>query len=111
MLRANRDWIETTTFARAVDSSLPLGKVFLPDSSYREMTEWALPPESLRAFRSGAERWLGCRTPAEIKRFFRAGGYWRNFKARYPESDEMYARMLGISRRLAAVGEQPRCRP
>ena len=42
MLQANRDWIETTTFARAVDTSLPLGKIFLPDGSYREMTEWAL---------------------------------------------------------------------
>ena len=39
----------------------------------------------------------------ELKPFFRAGGFWRNFKARYAESDEMYARMLGISRRLAAV--------
>ena len=96
MLRANRDWIETTTFARAVDSSLPLGKVFLPDSSYREMTEWALPPESLRAFRRGAQRLAALPDAGEIKRFFRAGGYWRNFKARYPECDEMYARMLGF---------------
>ena len=56
MLRANRDWIETTTFARAVDGSLPLGKVYLPDSSYREMTEWALPPEALRAYRRGVGR-------------------------------------------------------
>ena len=112
MLRANRDWIETTTFARVVDNSLPLGKLFLPDGSYREMTEWALPPESLRAFRDGAER-LGQLTDAgEIKRFFRAGGYWRNFKARYPESDEMYARMLG---RFAAAcggpGEIPSADP
>ena len=37
----------------------------------------------------------------ELKPFFRAGGFWRNFKARYPESDEMYARMLGLSHRLA----------
>ena len=111
MLRANRDWIETTTFARAVDSSLPLGKVFLPDSSYREMTEWALPPESLRAFRRGAERLGSLPDAGEIKRFFRAGGYWRNFKARYPESDEMYARMLGVSRRLEAVERNPDADP
>ena len=111
MLRANRDWIETTTFARAVDSSLPLGKVFLPDSSYREMTEWALPPESLRAFRRGAERLASVPDSAEIKRFFRAGGYWRNFKARYPESDEMYARMLGVSRRLEAAERNPDADP
>ncbi len=65
MLRANRDWIETTTFARAVDSSLPLGKVFLPDGSYREMTEWALPPESLRGVSTRVPSvWPRCRTPA-----------------------------------------------
>ena len=111
MLRANRDWIETTTFARAVDSSLPLGKIYLPDSSYREMTEWALPPESLRAFRRGAERLASMPDAGEIKRFFRAGGYWRNFKARYPESDEMYARMLGVSRRLEAARRNPDADP
>jgi alpha-amylase len=47
----------------------------------------------------------------EIRRFFHAGGYWRNFKARYPESDEMYARMLGVSRRLAAVEASPLADP
>src|SRR5206468_7244802 len=36
-----------------------------------------------------------------LRPFVRAGGSWRNFKARYAECDEMYARMLGISRRLA----------
>jgi 4-alpha-glucanotransferase len=111
MLRANRDWIETTTFARAVDSSLPLGKVFLPDSSYREMTEWVLPAESLRAFRHGAERLASVADSAEIRRFYRAGGFWRNFKARYPECDEMYARMLGVSSRLEAVARNPKADP
>src|SRR5262249_1170196 len=43
MPTGTRDWIQTTTLARAVDATLPLGKIYLPDSSYREMTEWALP--------------------------------------------------------------------
>ena len=47
MIVANRDWLEPTTFAKAVDSTLPMGKVYLPDSSYREMTEWVLPSERL----------------------------------------------------------------
>ncbi len=38
-------------------------------------------------------------------------GYWRNFKARYPECDEMYARMLGVSRRLEAVESNPDADP
>ena len=28
------------------------------------------------------------------------GGFWRNFKRKYPESDEMYCRMQMVSRRL-----------
>src|SRR5947209_6431876 len=43
MIVGNRDWLEPSTFARAVEEALPLGKVYLPASSYREMTEWALP--------------------------------------------------------------------
>ena len=50
MIRGNGEWLETTTFARAVDATLPLGKVYLPDSSYREMTEWVLPSEKFQAF-------------------------------------------------------------
>ena len=63
------------------------------------------------SFRRGAERLAQLPDAGDIKRFFRAGGYWRNFKARYPETDEMYARMLGVSRRLAAAEAQPRGRP
>ena len=75
------------------------------------MTEWALPPESLRAFQQGAERLAALADAGELKRFFRAGGYWRNFKARYPESDEMYARMLGVSQPAGRGRGQPAGRP
>jgi 4-alpha-glucanotransferase len=35
----------------------------------------------------------------ELKQFVR-GGFWRNFKMKYTEADEMYARMMYVSRRL-----------
>ena len=35
----------------------------------------------------------------QLKQFVR-GGFWRNFKVKYPESNEMYSRMLKVSRRL-----------
>jgi hypothetical protein len=111
MVRANRDWLEVSTPARAVDGSIPLGKVYLPDGSYREMTEWALPPGSLRDFRSAAEYLAALPEAAKLKRFCRAGGYWRNFKTRYPECDEMYCRMLGLSQRLAAALASPESDP
>ena len=34
-----------------------------------------------------------------MRRFLR-GGFWRNFKTKYPEADEMYSRMMMVSRRL-----------
>jgi alpha-amylase len=102
MLVANSEWLQTTTFARAVDETLPLGKIYLPDNSYREMTEWALPPDRLAAYEEAVGR-LGTDAQSERLRPFVACGAWRNFKARYPESDEMYARMLGLSRRLESA--------
>jgi alpha-amylase len=104
MILGNRDWLQTITFSRAVETTLPLGKTYLPDSSYREMTEWVLSADQFRSF-EGAVKLLDSDPNAEsIRPFVRAGGFWRNFKAKYAESDEMYARMLGLSRRLADSG-------
>jgi alpha-amylase len=95
----NEGWLELTTFADVIDSRPPTGKVYLPGASYREMTEWALPVErqieydTLTQALQHDPRW-----PA-IKRFIR-GGLWRNFKVKYPETDEMYCRMMMISNRL-----------
>ena len=107
MLSASREWLETTTFGRVVDETVPLGKVYLPDSSYREMTEWALPPERLAQFESAWKGTFGQEGAERLRPFARAGGYWRNFKAKYAETDEMYSRMLGISKRLARAGDGP----
>jgi hypothetical protein len=107
MIVANRDWLEPTTLARTVDATLPLGKIYVPDGSYREMTEWVLPPALHQQYERAREVVAAGPAAEEAKPFFRAGGYWRNFKARYPESDEMYARMLMVSHRLDAATAQP----
>ena len=101
MIIGNREWIEPTTFARAVDSTLPMGKVYLPDSSYREMTEWVLPPDRLVEYQNAVRKTRDEPASRVLAPFVRAGGFWRNFKTKYPESDEIYARMLGLSNRLA----------
>ncbi|MCE5303439.1 MAG: alpha-amylase, partial [Planctomycetaceae bacterium] len=44
-LMQNQSWIQVTTLSEAFDNVPPVGKVYLPDCSYREMTEWALPTE------------------------------------------------------------------
>ncbi len=98
-LTDNRDWLHMTTPAEAIENVAPIGKIYLPEGSYREMTEWALPTdkqvdyENLTHELEHDERW------PRIQPFVR-GGYWRNFKVKYPETSEMYARMMQISRQL-----------
>lgn len=101
-LRHNREWLETTTLAKVVDYAPPIGKVYIPDASYREMTEWALPTSRQQDyFRVSGELSQHTQWPT-LKPFVR-GGYWRNFKTKYPETNEMYARMLEVSRKLARI--------
>lgn len=102
LLLANRDWIHVTTPAEVIDTVPPAGRCYLPDASYREMTEWVLPPETQREFVSLTRQHPDNAEWQKLVRFTR-GGYWRNFRTRYSESHEMYARMIGISNRLARL--------
>jgi alpha-amylase len=107
----NRSWISVVTPTEALDQVPPLGKVYIPEGSYREMTEWALPTERLKDFVHRKHNWEQEGRWQEVAPFVR-GGYWRNFKAKYPETNEMYARMQMVSRRLhgmssGAAGQQP----
>ncbi|MBT6154158.1 MAG: DUF1926 domain-containing protein [Planctomycetaceae bacterium] len=95
----NRDWLQVVTLANAVDNVSPLGTCYLPDCSYREMTEWALPTERQSQYLELTHRleespeWRGALD-------FIKGGFWRNFRVKYPEANEMYVRMLELSGRL-----------
>ncbi|MEK6249058.1 MAG: DUF1925 domain-containing protein, partial [Planctomycetales bacterium] len=111
LLTANRDWIDTTTPSAAMLQVEPLGRFFLPESSYREMTEWALPAQQqidyakarhlLQDGDSAVEKTPWQRVAPVVR-----GGFRRNLKVRYPESNEMYARMMQVSKRLAEVSAQ-----
>ncbi len=111
MIQANLDWLRPTTFAEAVDNTLPLGKIYLPDGSYREMTEWALPALGQIELKDAHKQAEHHPAAARLKPFARQGGFWRNFKTRYAETDEMYTRMLGLSRRLADAEANPNADP
>jgi alpha-amylase len=99
-LAANRDWLHTSTLAEAAENVPPIGKVYLPCGSYREMTEWALPVERQQEYDALVHELEHDPRWPRIRQFFR-GGYWRNFRAKYPEANEMYARMMMASRRVA----------
>ncbi|MDX1961706.1 MAG: alpha-amylase/4-alpha-glucanotransferase domain-containing protein [Pirellulales bacterium] len=96
---AQNPWIQLTLPSELIDSVPPQGTVYLPEGSYREMTEWVLPPEQLIQY-EGARASLRDDPRWPTLSHFMRGGFWRNFKVRYPEANEMYARMMLISKRL-----------
>jgi len=103
LLEANADWIRMTLPAEVLREEPPAGTIWLPECSYREMTEWVLPPEKQLACIAARRAAETDPALAAITPFVR-GGSWRNFRHRYPEANEMYARMLVISNRLARLG-------
>ena len=96
-LTENADWLHTVTLGEAIRRTPPIGKVYLPDCSYREMTEWSLPVEAQETFDAVVHAMEDHPQWADLKSFVR-GGYWRNFKTKYDETNEMYARMMYVSR-------------
>ncbi|QEG38819.1 alpha-amylase/4-alpha-glucanotransferase domain-containing protein [Roseimaritima ulvae] len=99
-LTENAEWLHTITLAEAVQKTSAVGKVYLPDCSYREMTEWSLPVEQQTQLDDVVHDFENDPRWPALSPFVR-GGYWRNFKVKYAEANEMYARMMDISRRLA----------
>ncbi len=99
LLEQNAEWIEMALPSEVVRDTPPAGTIWLPECSYREMTEWVLPPEKQLACVEARVAATSDPALAKVATFIR-GGTWRNFRMRYPEANEMYARMLAVSDRL-----------
>lgn len=99
MLEENSEWIELMTPMKALEQLKPLGKIYIPDSSYREMMEWALPVDAGHQYEHVVNILKEQIIWGEASVFIR-GGFWRNFKYKYPEANWMYARMMEISRKM-----------
>ncbi len=96
------DWLKPVTFSEYADCVEPLGRVYLPTTSYMEMGEWALPAEASFEYLTLREDIKSWKDGEGILRFFQ-GGTWRNFLSKYPEADWMHKRMLMVSERLASA--------
>ncbi|MEX2186742.1 MAG: alpha-amylase/4-alpha-glucanotransferase domain-containing protein [Pirellulales bacterium] len=102
LLVENQSWIHVTTPADVLDRTSPLGKIYLPTASYREMTEWVLPAEQQNDYLASRHALEHDSRWPHVAPFVR-GGFWRNFKVKYNEANEMYARMMAVSTRLQAA--------
>jgi len=122
-------WIRLRTPAEAVAAHAPRGLAYLPSGSYHEMQEWSLPPAAQARYHAAAGALAaataggtsagapipagegagdsGSPVPAAHAALgdvdghdLLRGGHWRNFLARYPESNRLHKRMLRASARL-----------
>jgi len=98
-LEDNLDWIEIIHFSDALEKMLPIGRVYLPTASYREMMEWALPSNTIDRYENFENRLKNNGMFDEFKVFVR-GGFWRNFLAKYPESNNLHKKSLRVSQKI-----------
>jgi alpha-amylase len=111
-LEENREWLRTVTFSDFLSHHEAQGRIYLPSGSYEEMMEWALPYEARVNYEATLRRIRSFDLPEQAASFFK-GGFWRNFLVRYPESNHLHKRMLGISEKIQWLEEEsedlPRC--
>lgn len=101
-LESNIEWIRPMTFSEYLDEFKPQGRAYLPTASYFEMMKWSLPCNSQKDFdRIEKEIELQGKSD-EYNKFFK-GGFFRNFFAKYPESNNMHKKMLQISQKLSTL--------
>ena len=102
-LEANADWLTTVTPSAWLDRQAPIGRIYVPTSSYAEMGEWALPPDEGREF--GRILRAAVKTVPPEARYLR-GGFWRNFQVRYREINDLHKQMLRVSAKVEAMAAQ-----
>jgi alpha-amylase len=95
-------WIRMMHLADVVDNFAARGRIYLPTASYAEMLKWALNPAAFLQLEQ-FEKELKDKNCVEDNMMFVRGGYWRNFLAKYPESNHMHKKMMRIASRVEAL--------
>jgi hypothetical protein len=99
LIGKNLDWIEPMPLGAYAIRENPLGRIYLPCSSYMEMDEWSLPTEAMVEYGKVVERLKGGPEGEKVRRFIK-GGFWRNFFAKYPESNDLHKRVLHLRKKI-----------
>jgi 4-alpha-glucanotransferase len=103
-LTNNADWIQFKTLSEVYENTAPTGRVYLPATSYHEMTQWALPTSAGIDLERIVKELKTQNKWEDYGRFIR-GGYWDNFLTKYTESNRLHKRMLRVSRKVAKCPE------
>lgn len=99
MIGENLNWIEPMPLGTYASQHKPLGRIYLPCSAYMEMDEWSLPTEAMVEYGRVVEMLKTLPEGEKIRRFLK-GGFWRNFFAKYPESNDLHKRVLHLSEKI-----------
>ena len=102
LLNENSEWITTTTFKEYHSNHTPRDLVYIPTSSYFEMSQWTLRTDLGREMDHFVHD-LENQGRGEATRPFINGGMWRNFFTKYPESNWMQKRVQFLSLNLAQL--------
>jgi alpha-amylase/alpha-mannosidase (GH57 family) len=86
---------------REVESA---GLAYLPTASYREMEGWSLPPGAATRLERIETEWGEDRINGADGALLR-GSHWRNFLAKYPESNRMHKKALHLSQLCRERGD------
>jgi 4-alpha-glucanotransferase len=92
---AQADFIQTATLEDAWIFQKPARRIYIPGGAYPEMSEWALDATASRRLQQARHK-LG-----EDLESLVTAPLWRNFFAKYPESNALHKRMLIVSEELA----------
>ena len=99
-LEANAGWLSTTTPSAWLATHPPIGRVYIPNGSYAEMGEWALPPDEGLRFAEVLHR---ARAEGRPEARWLRGASWRNFQVKYREVNDLHKRMLRVSANVSAM--------
>ncbi len=99
LLEEEQGPVEAVTPSDFIDEHLPSKKVYMPNASYPEMLEWALPSRSVAAYNQ-IRNHANHHTSMEAVNSFVRGSLWDMFFSRYPESDHMHKHVIRTSREV-----------
>ncbi|HUO49490.1 MAG TPA: alpha-amylase/4-alpha-glucanotransferase domain-containing protein, partial [Acidimicrobiales bacterium] len=103
-VEASAAWLTTVTPSQWLAHEPPIGRVYVPTSSYMEMGEWALPAEETIVFHRLLHDAIDERKPDA--RWLR-GGFWRNFQVKYREINDLHKQMLRTSAKVGRMADGP----
>jgi hypothetical protein len=93
MLSGQSSWLRVCSMGEVARSRESTGIAVLPNASYTEMMEWALPARIGNIYHRWAEKWEREGGDEDLRVLFR-GGIFENFLVKYPDVHRLYHRML-----------------